>query len=43
MNYLHSPLDGVDRKKAQQDYQLAELERSFVYCRNNLGMGRKNA
>ena len=35
--------DGVDRKKAQQDYQLAELEKSFVYCRNNLGMGRKNA
>ena len=35
--------DGVDRKKAQQDYQLAELEKSFVYCRNNLGMGRKPA
>ena len=33
--------DGVDRKKAQQDYQLAELERSFSYCRKNLGMGRK--
>ena len=34
---------GVDKKKAQQDYQLAELEKSIVYCRKNLGMGRKNA
>ena len=33
--------DGMDKKKAQQDYQLAELERSFSYCRENLGMGRK--
>ena len=33
--------DGVDRKKAQKDYQMAELERSFSYCRKNLGMGRK--
>ena len=33
--------EGKDRKKAQQDYQLAELERSFSYCRKNLGMGRK--
>lgn len=35
--------EGVDRKKAQQDYQLAELEKSFAYCRENLGMGRKLA
>jgi hypothetical protein len=34
--------DGVDKKKAQQDYQLAELEKSFFYCRKNLGMGRKS-
>ncbi|MEC7801851.1 MAG: TIM barrel protein [Verrucomicrobiota bacterium] len=35
--------DGVDKKKAQQDYQLTELEKSFVYCRENLGIGRKSA
>ena len=34
--------EGKDRKKAQQDYQLEELERSFSYCRKNLGMGRKS-
>ncbi len=30
---------GVDRRKAQQDYQLAELERSLKYCRETLGLG----
>ena len=35
--------EGVEKKKAQQDYQLAELEKSFLYCRENLGMGRKSA
>ena len=35
--------DGVDKKKAQQDYQLSELEKSFSYCRKKLGMGRKKA
>ena len=34
---------GVDKKKAQQEYQLAELERSLSYCRKSLGMGRKKA
>lgn len=36
-----SPRPGVDRKKAQQDYQLAELERSLKFCREELGLGRK--
>ena len=35
--------DGADKKKAQQDYQLAELEKSFSFCRMKLGMGRKKA
>ena len=35
--------EGADRKKAQQDYQLAELEKSLAYCRKSLGMGRKSA
>jgi len=34
---------GVDRKKAQQDYQLAELERSLKFCRDELGLGRKKS
>ena len=37
-----SPAPGVDRKKAQQDYQLAELERSLKFCREELGLGRKS-
>jgi len=32
---------GIDKKQAEQMYQLAELERSVAYCRNTLGMGRK--
>jgi 3-oxoisoapionate decarboxylase len=36
------PPEGVDRKKAEQDYQMAELERSLVYCRETLGLGRKS-
>ena len=35
--------EGMDKKKAQQDYQLAELEKSLAYCRKSLGMGRKTA
>jgi sugar phosphate isomerase/epimerase len=38
-----SPPAGVDRKKAQQEYQLAELERSLNFCRNELGLGRKSS
>ena len=30
---------GVDRKKAQQDYQVAELERSLKYSKETLGLG----
>ena len=35
--------DGVDRKKAQKDYQMAELERSLEFCRKELGLGRKSS
>ena len=33
--------DGVDRKKAEQDYQKADLERSIVYLREKIGLGLK--
>ncbi len=33
--------DGPDKKKAEQDYQKAELVRSINYCKETLGMGRK--
>lgn len=32
---------GVEKKKAEQDYQKAELERSLKYCRETLGLGTK--
>ncbi len=32
---------GVEKKKAEQDYQKAELERSLAYCRETLGLGTK--
>lgn len=35
------PAAGVDKAKAEQDYQKAELERSIKYCRETLGMGRR--
>ena len=38
-----SPPAGVDRKKAQQEYQLSELERSLKFCREELGLGRKSS
>ena len=38
-----SPGPGVDKKKAQQEYQLAELERSLKFCREELGLGRKKS
>lgn len=31
--------DGPGRKEAEQQYQLAELERSIHYCRETLGLG----
>lgn len=34
---------GEDPKKAEQAYQLAELERSVRYCRETLGIGRRKA
>ena len=36
----HAPA-GQDRAKAEQDYQRAELERSIIYCRNELQLGRR--
>ncbi|HEX7896721.1 MAG TPA: sugar phosphate isomerase/epimerase [Planctomycetota bacterium] len=35
------PPAGVDRKKADQDFQKADLERSLAYCRETLGLGTK--
>ena len=35
------PAEGVDRKKAEQEAQKAELERSIAYCRKTLGLGAK--
>ena len=32
---------GQDKTKAEQDYQRAELERSILYCRNELQLGRR--
>ncbi len=31
--------DGVDKTKAEQDYERGEIERSIKYCRNTLGLG----
>lgn len=31
--------EGVDKKKADQDYQKAQLERSIAFCREKLGLG----
>jgi hypothetical protein len=36
------PAEGVDRKKAEQDYQMAELERSVKYCKEVIGLGLKS-
>lgn len=33
------PPAGVDREKAEQDYQRGEIERSLIYCRGTLGLG----
>jgi len=35
--------EGVDKKKAEQDFQKAELERSIAYCRKTLGLGVKGS
>ena len=34
--------DGVDRKKAEQDYQKGELERSIAYLREKVGLGLRS-
>ncbi|MBG29553.1 MAG: xylose isomerase [Opitutae bacterium] len=33
---------GIDRKKAQQEYQVAELERSIKYCKETLSLGQRS-
>ena len=35
------PPEGVERAKAEQEYQRGELERSLAYCRDELGLGRR--
>jgi 3-oxoisoapionate decarboxylase len=35
------PPAGVDRKTAEQAYQRGELERSIIYCRHELELGRR--
>lgn len=35
------PEPGVDRQKANQDYQKAELERSIRFCKETLKLGRR--
>ena len=32
---------GVDKKKAEQDFQKTDLERSLAYCRETLGLGTR--
>jgi hypothetical protein len=32
---------GTDKAKAEQDHQRGELERSILYCRNELKLGRQ--
>lgn len=36
------PADGADRKKAEQDYQKGELERSITFLREKIGLGLKS-
>jgi len=33
--------EGADKKKADQEYQKAQLERSIAFCREKLGLGVK--
>lgn len=35
------PASGEDRRKAEQNYQKSELEKSLAFCRNSLGLGLK--
>jgi 3-oxoisoapionate decarboxylase len=36
------PPPGEERKQAEQAYQRGELERSLIYCRHQLGLGRQD-
>ncbi len=36
-----SPPAGEDRERAEQAYQKGEIERSLIYCRGTLGLGRR--
>lgn len=36
-----SPPAGADRERAEQAYQKGEIERSLLYCRGTLGLGRR--
>jgi 3-oxoisoapionate decarboxylase len=38
----YKPPAGKDRKLAEQEYQISELERSIKYCREVLGLGLKS-
>lgn len=38
-----APPAGADRNQAQRDYQLAELERSIRFCRDQLGLGIRDS
>ena len=33
--------EGVDPKEAQKNYQRGDLERSFAFCRKELGIGQR--
>lgn len=35
-----TPPAGPDRQRAEQEYQRGEIERSLIYCRHELGLGR---
>lgn len=37
------PADETARRRAEQDYQRGEIERSLEYCRKVLGLGRRTA
>jgi hypothetical protein len=37
------PAEAEARKRAEQDYQRGEVERSIRYCRETLGLGRRPA
>jgi sugar phosphate isomerase/epimerase len=36
-----TPPAGADRERAEQEYEKGELERSLIYCRGRLGLGRR--